>query len=167
MEVRFHTDKIVLLERSKPIAKFDASSQLYSLLFLRKPPVLGMENKINKDVLKNYKEILELTNAPYEKYDKSLGLRETRWPKYIRIIKPLILGKKLGAGIRKTSKLSLLLPTKKQLTCKSPEYIYWNKAKELVDRLRLLWSSKQAGHTGHDNEIMSIIEELREEGIIY
>ena len=36
-----------------------------------------------------------------------------------------------------------------------------------MDRLRLLWSSKVAGHTGHDNEIMSIIEELWEEGIIY
>lgn len=47
------------------------------------------------------------------------------------------------------------------------EYIYWNHPSELIDRLRLLYSSKSAGHKGHDNEILSIIEELYESGIIY
>lgn len=32
--------------------------------------------------------------------------------------------------------------------------------------LRLLFASKQAGKTGHDNEIISILEELKEAGII-
>lgn len=45
-------------------------------------------------------------------------------------------------------------------------YSYWNDPNELVDRLRLLIASKTAGHSGHTNEIMSIIEELREAGII-
>jgi hypothetical protein len=36
-----------------------------------------------------------------------------------------------------------------------------------VERLKLLCASKQAGNTGVDNEIISIIEELREENIIY
>lgn len=47
------------------------------------------------------------------------------------------------------------------------DYIYWNHPSELIDRLRLLYSSKNAGHKGHDNEILSIIEELYESGIIY
>lgn len=43
---------------------------------------------------------------------------------------------------------------------------YWDDANELVDRLRLLVSSTSAGHTGHSNEIISIIEELREANLI-
>lgn len=45
-------------------------------------------------------------------------------------------------------------------------YTYWDDPNELVNRLRLLVASKSAGHSGHTNEIMSIIEELREAGII-
>ncbi|KAG5314515.1 YMD3 protein, partial [Pseudoatta argentina] len=41
-------------------------------------------------------------------------------------------------------------------------YIYWDDPNEIVDRLRLLEPSRQVGHKGHDNEILSIIEELRE-----
>lgn len=43
---------------------------------------------------------------------------------------------------------------------------YWDDPNELVDRLRLLASSASAGHTGHNNEIISIIEELREANLI-
>jgi hypothetical protein len=43
---------------------------------------------------------------------------------------------------------------------------YWNDANELVDRLRLLVASQSAGHTGHNNEIVSILEELQEANII-
>lgn len=45
-------------------------------------------------------------------------------------------------------------------------YTYWDNANELVDRLRLLIASQSAGNTGHTNEIVSIIEELRESNII-
>jgi hypothetical protein len=50
---------------------------------------------------------------------------------------------------------------------KKTSFVYWNDVNELVERLRLLVASKSAGHSAHDNEIMSIIEELREERIIY
>lgn len=43
---------------------------------------------------------------------------------------------------------------------------YWDDPNELVQRLQLLVSSNSAGHTGHNNEIISIIEELREANII-
>lgn len=45
-------------------------------------------------------------------------------------------------------------------------HTYWNDPNELVDRLRLLVASASAGHSGHHNEILSIIEELREADII-
>jgi len=43
-----------------------------------------------------------------------------------------------------------------------PEYMYWDDPNELVERLRLLTASYQAENTAHSNEIMSILEELRE-----
>ena len=46
------------------------------------------------------------------------------------------------------------------------DYVYWDDPNELVDRLRVLISSQHAGHTNHNNEIISIIGELREAGII-
>ncbi len=44
--------------------------------------------------------------------------------------------------------------------------IYYNNVNKLVDRLRLLWESKQAGHSGLDNEIVAVTDELRKRGYI-
>jgi len=46
-------------------------------------------------------------------------------------------------------------------------YLYWNDVNELVERLEILVASKGAGNTSHNNEIFSILEELREERIIF
>lgn len=46
------------------------------------------------------------------------------------------------------------------------EYRHFDDFNEIIDRLRLLMSSQSAGNTNHNNEIISIIEELREGGII-
>lgn len=45
-------------------------------------------------------------------------------------------------------------------------YEYYDDPNELCDRLRLLVSSKAAGNSNHDQEINSIVEELRERRII-
>ena len=47
------------------------------------------------------------------------------------------------------------------------DYLYWDDLNELVDRLRLLVAERSAGNNNHDNEILAIIEELREANIIY
>lgn len=46
-------------------------------------------------------------------------------------------------------------------------YEYYDNPNELCDRLRLLLASKGAGNTNHDQEVNSIVEELRERGIIF
>lgn len=46
-------------------------------------------------------------------------------------------------------------------------YEYYDNPNELCDRLRLLLASKRAGNTNHDQEVNSIVEELRERGIIF
>lgn len=50
---------------------------------------------------------------------------------------------------------------------KTKSYVYWDNANELCGRLKLLIASQNAGHTGHQNEIVSILEELREAKIIF
>jgi len=49
----------------------------------------------------------------------------------------------------------------------NPNYVYRNDVNELVERLEILVASKGAGNTSHNNEIFSILEELREERIIF
>lgn len=48
----------------------------------------------------------------------------------------------------------------------SRDIVHWDDPNELVDRLRLLAMSTETGHTSHTNEILNIIEELREGGFI-
>jgi len=44
--------------------------------------------------------------------------------------------------------------------------LHWDDPNELMDHLRLLDASHRAGNNAHDNEILSIIEEFREAGLI-
>lgn len=46
------------------------------------------------------------------------------------------------------------------------KYVYFDDCNELVDRFRLILSEKRAGNNSYDNEILSIVEELRERGIV-
>ena len=51
------------------------------------------------------------------------------------------------------------------LSNKKGDSIY-DDVNELVNRLGLLVSSQMAGHTGHKNETIAILEELREAKVI-
>ncbi|XP_071053585.1 uncharacterized protein [Onthophagus taurus] len=88
---------------------------------------------------------------------------------FVNIIKPISLGQrpnvywarywpkpKTGSGHLN----KLLVPAAIK------EYEYWDDVNELVDRLRLLLASETTGHTAHHNEIISLIEELREAQVI-
>ncbi|KAL6263074.1 hypothetical protein P5V15_005873 [Pogonomyrmex californicus] len=58
------------------------------------------------------------------------------------------------------------IPSTMKLNDNKIDYVHWDDPNELVDRLRLLDASYRADHNAHDNEMLSIIEELREAGII-
>ena len=46
------------------------------------------------------------------------------------------------------------------------KYVYFDDPNEIVERLELLIGEREAGHTGVDSEILSILEELQERGLI-
>lgn len=149
--------------------EYKGTRGLYELIFKKNP-----ESYTEKD-LEEYLKILEQTDAYKNSTNNFVKVSNTS--KYFNIIKPYVHNKedkKQRSSTRKRIKPkkyshtgSGLLPSNIQFSKNKREYIYWDNPNELVDRLQLLLASKQSGHTGHDNEIISIVEELKEANIIY
>lgn len=140
------------------------SEGLYNLIFYKDPP-----NYSSKEDLPLYKEILEKTNLYRMGYTRTGKIKGNSSKKYTDIVKPLLAESKFRPRFS-SFQGSGLVNNNKMIYNKNPiDYVYWNNVNELVDRLRLLYASKQAGNTSlsHNNEILSIIEELREEKVIY
>jgi hypothetical protein len=133
-------DEIIINNKS-----FKGTPGLYELLFLNEPH----ENVYNAKDLAVYKEMLETTNAHRQLYAQDKQINSNRGKKYNNIIKELFKNKS-GSGVH----------------LNSVRYEYWDDANEIVSRLRLLVAAQQAGNNSVNNEIISIIEELREADII-
>lgn len=131
--------------------KFKLTPGLFTLLFHVKPI------NYSKNDLKNYHQILLSTNAHKRKYQSNAQIKGSKSYKYQHIIKHLFKPKLsfIGRGVLTKSYLK-----------KDKEYTYWDDPNELVNRLRLLLASDSAGNKNHKNEIISIIEELKEANII-
>ena len=67
---------------------------------------------------------------------------------------------------KKQKKSGKGLPHAMTLKDNAIDYVQWDDSNELVDRLRLLDASHRAGNNVHDNEMLSIIDELCEAGLI-
>lgn len=138
--IQFDDDDIILNN-----TKYEGTHGLYELIFMKEPDSFVY----TQEDLKSYALILESTNA-HKLGNKKKG---SRGYKYINIIKPLFPTTSKGSGLM-------------SLNNNKSNYVYWDNPNELCDRLRLLISSRNAGHTGHESEIISIIEELQEAKII-
>lgn len=135
--------------------EYNATEGLLELIF---------KKNVNEDVptvhdLEQYWKILNSTSALKKNYVKTNTMRSDKSTKYKNIISKLLLKSKSGRGLPE-----FLLAHRRP---RKIDYIYWDDPNELVERLRLLVSSRAAGNTNHTNEIVSIVEELRESGIIY
>lgn len=142
-EVSFDNSDIIISG-----SQYKFSKWLFDLLFRAQP-----DNNYTEVDLQHYKKILLQSNAHKINYDLNGKLRNTNTKKYINIVKPLFIR---GSGLLDFMKVNQ----------NKTDYKYWDNPNELINRLRLIISSKKAGHTGHDNEIISIIEELREANLI-
>ncbi|KYN07645.1 hypothetical protein ALC62_01387 [Cyphomyrmex costatus] len=155
-------DKRITLNKNDDIIidgqRYDGTPGLYELIFMK----FLNESICTDDDVQTYKSILLTTNAYRRGHNAGNQVLGNKGHKYKNIIAPLVLGKKVGTGIKK----KLDLPCAMSLTDNRIDYVHWDDPNELVDRLRLLEASRQAGHNSHDNEILSIIEELREAGLI-
>lgn len=168
-------DKVIFRETDIKIKnkKFTLTPGVVELLLMRNPT-----KYTNKD-LNVFKSMLTYTNAHRVNFEASGNIvRDETNVKYSKIIKTLFppvkktkpitttkneKKKTSGGKLRKKS-----LQTDYMVRGKSNRmhYTYWDDPNELVERLRLLVASQGAGHNGHNNEIISIVEELREANII-
>ena len=154
--------------------RYAGTRGLYELLFMRIPNV-----RTYTDVdIHSYRRILLSTNAHKRNHSPSKRTLGNKGYKYKKIISTIIGGVRTS-GIRRVrgrgsgadgadTRQGRGLPMDESMTVtdNAIDYVYWDDPNELVDRLRLLMASRAAGHTGHDNEIASIVEELRENGHI-
>lgn len=131
---------------------------LYELIFKRLPD----DTVYTEDDKQKYKSILLTTNAHRRNHNALNPILGNKGYKYKHVIAPLL---SMDYTKKKTGRGSVL-PHTMVVTDNKIDYVHWNDPNELVDRLRLLDSSHQAGNNSHDNEILSIIEELREAGLI-
>lgn len=134
---------------------FKGTVGLYELLFHNLP------KKYLNDDLAEYKEILELSKI----HRDTLGrLRHSQTQKYKKIIRPMFTEQAVPTRSRSTNVEGRGMKLK--YTDKPMEYVFWDDPNELVERLKLLVASQEAGNTSHDNEIVAIINELLEANII-
>lgn len=145
--------------------KFTSTPGLLELLLKRNPL------KYDPNDLNLYKIILQFTNAHRTNFSASGQIvRDPLNVKYKHIIKHLfpsslsssVAGEGVGRRKQKNIQNDYMIYDKS----KKAAYTYWDDPNELVERLQLLTASKSAGHSGHNNEIISILEELREANII-
>lgn len=123
---------------------------------LKQKPDLNLLSEKDKLV---YKDILINTNVHKRDYSPNGQFKGDRSMKYSKLIKPLFVDQ------TEPAKYGGKLPTLKKYK-RNTDLVYWDDPNELIERLKLLVASRDAGNNGHDNEIISIIEELKEAGII-
>lgn len=162
-DLNFKGEDIVITLPTNEEIQYTGTPGLYELLFRRIP------DKFKESDRMTYKEIVENTNAARRNYDPSEQIQGTG-RKYSAIIKPLLFPKPpkpastraRTASVTKQGKGIQIL----KFNNKRVEFVPWKDPNKLVDWLRILLSSKSAGHTGHNNEIIYIIDELRASKII-
>ena len=137
------------------------------------------KTKYGAEDLASYITIMHITKATYDKNNKRVGGND----KMNKLIKPLVKalekdksGNKLITEINKhfgfeeeeyeeeyeEEEEYTLSPTKGTGLPK----ILPSDPNALIDRFDLLFSSKKAGHTGVRNEIVSILDELKRQGVL-
>lgn len=141
---------------------YEFTAGLKELLIRNKP---NLELVTEKDKIM-YKHLLVITSAHRRDFNPNGQLKGDKGLKYCQIIKPLFSDTKPDVPEKLTDlKIGGSLPKSKKYN-KATDYIYWDDPNELIERLKLLIASKSAGNSNHDNEILSVIEELKESGII-
>ena len=119
--------------------KFRGTPGLWELITAKTP-----KGSIEYEDMENYKRILLKTNALHDKYDSNNpSPRSSKGVKWKKILSPIWHGSKKVEGV--------VIPSDPNA---------------LLERLDLLLSSQEAGHTGVGNELVSICDELKRQGVL-
>ena len=160
--IQFKKDNIIVNGEPYP-----RTPGLYDIILFKDP------KNYSPDDLTLYDRILDVSNVHRCLNNPNGELKKhSNSNKFKNIILPLFEMKQKRSPLRlfpkSTSKIGGGVPRFKIAKHNTQmDYIYWDDPNELVDRLRFLIAENFAGNTNHNNEILSIIEELREGGFIY
>ena len=111
--------------------------------------------------LNKYQQLVILTNAAYKNNDSTQNKpKSNRGPKWKNIIKPI------WEEIKQQKEAEEPDEDPQPSTSGEGLKILPSDPNALIDRFDLLFSSKKAGHTGVKNEIVSILDELKRQGVI-
>lgn len=151
--VEFRDNIFVILDtKGKEMMQYQISPGLLELLFKNYPK----DELIDEGDKRMYHSILHFTSAHKRNYDPTQQIKGSRGIKYKKIIQH-------NVSYKTTSKRGKGLLT---VNNKKVEFVPWKDPNTLVERLKLLMASQLAGHTSHNNEIISIIDALRKAKII-
>ena len=156
-QIKFENNQFTIGDKS-----YTLTEGILELLFKKAPNM----NSITSKDYEIMEELVLMTNAHKKSY-WSTGKIRTENLKLKNCLSFIL--DKFGKGLihsRRKVKKNFLTDYKRYNT-NEIHYVYWNDINELVDRLKLLIASQTAGNNSHTNEIVSIIEELREADVIY
>ena len=115
----------------------------------------------------NYGRILKQTNAIYHNNNPmSNNPKSSKGDKWKKLIKPIWNDIKKGGPKPGTSGTGLSVNEVGQSLAGQGLKILPSDPNALIDRFDLLFSSQKAGHTGVRNEIVSILDELKRQGVL-
>ena len=157
--------------------KFEGTDGLWKLLTSKDVP--DITEYIPKD-LAHYIIIMHITKATYDKSNKRVGGNN----KMKKLIKPFVIALEEGGTKKLIDKIEEHFLYKEDdpqpstsgqglskagsnagQSLQSPK-ILPSDPNALIDRFDLLFSSQKAGHTGVRNEIVSILDELKRQGVL-
>lgn len=141
--------------------QYKGTRGLYELVFMNIPN----EYIYSEEDLNDYANILQDTNVHRANYSSIGKVKSNRGKKYKNIISKIMDRPSNNADHMMTYTDQINQEHTGQgiiLSGEQTNFIYWNDPNELVDRLKVLLASQQAGNTSHNNEINSILEELHE-----
>ena len=145
---------------------FEGTPGFWELITSKNP-----ENYTGED-LDKYRQLLLLTNAVYrDNNPDNNNPKSSKSPKWKNIIKPIWEQIKKQKEEEEYEEEEYEEPATIPFTptkgtgLKRPK-ILPSDPNALIDRFDLLFSSKKAGHTGVRNEIVSILDELKRQGVL-
>ena len=145
---------------------FKGTDGLWRLLTSKDIPDIS---EYKAEDLRDYIYIMDITKATYDKNNKRVGGNN----KMNKLIKPFVITLEEDGEDGLIDKIEEHFGLKEEYeeytipsTIGTGLKILPSDPNALIDRFDLLFSSKKAGHTGVRNEIVSILDELKRQGVL-
>ena len=157
--VKIENDDIIIDDE-----RFKGTVGLWELITSNNIPEI---EKYGAEDLRDYITIMHITKATYDKNNKRVGGND----KMNKLIKPLVKAlEEDKSGIKLITKINKHFgfggDDPQPSTSGTGLKILPSDPNALIDRFDLLFSSKKARHTGVRNEIVSILDELKRQGVL-